>query len=460
MNDASIFRPSILRPLADVLDGLEANDIGTTDKGSLDWGKRDSLLDIWSTAQAIEANTYTLERPHGSVNPWRAAVDSLKREYDRTPRKVGTEVDPMEGARHHVISAPSHKYPSARKVIGRGVAPVQGSIAAPDPDDIRAAMASHLLGYVRNLRIGLNSLNVAQITDAIYGDVLPTIDLGLRRDGSERHGVMAGTDFRTYQQVFDPSHPACMEPVASYAGTGYVLSYSTDDQGRWVATLSPGEPTPTVLPRSGVEYEHAQECGPIYGPRVPRVIWQAHATCSHTDDVRRALTFRASPLARVRLRKSEQVHATQRRILCVMRQDGATTDLSTTRTPLIAPSDREGYVFIGHKLYRRGKVTRKNSARDDRRPVRRAVVARTLPDVTVESRQGWDVLVGELAPGDAFRARVNGTYVLSLTRSPYAGKFNLRLMADAPVGKSGHVALNLQVRSAATVARRLHAAVT
>lgn len=421
------FRPlrATLAALAAEIDTLARSDVSTTDKGALDWGKRDALVEIHDTAEVIAANAFTREREHGSVNPFRAAVDSLAREYDRTPTVVGREVDPFEGARHHVITAPSHKYPNARKVIGRGVAPVIGAMEATDPDDIRQAMAAHLLTYVKGLRIGLRSIAVEQITNAIWGDVLPLVETGLRRDGSLRQSVMLSTDFEAHKQTFDPSNPACREPIYEHN------------------LFTPGR-----FDRSGIERDDQG-----------RVIWQAHATCSHTDATRRALTFRASPLARVRLRKSEQVHATRRRIMCVIRQEGRTIDLGTITSPLIAPSDREGYVFIGHKLYRRGKVTRKNSARDDARTVRRAIVARTLPSATIESRQGWDELVSTLAPGDRFKARVNGTYVLTLTRSPLAGKFNLRLMADAPVGKSGRVALNLQVRSAATVARRLHAAV-
>lgn len=435
-----------------------------------DAGALDNWSDVFTTAETILKNARTRERTHGDVNPQRASVDTLQREYDRTPMIVGRSVDPWEGQRHTWTKTRSKKgvtgirqNMSGKGIIARGVAPVIGSCDAPDPDNVRAAMASHLLSYVRSLRLGLNSLNVAQITDAVYGSELEPVVIGMRDDGTLRMATMLGTDFQVWDEAVPPAHhPALREPI-------------------WEHNV----PAPRTFARHGVERAPVEERGPVYGPRLPVVTWQAHATCSHTDDTRRAST-RRTRLARVKPRKSEASKLEPSRVLCLMRGtdpltgETFTRDLSITRIPLIAPTDHDHVLmtgatddwvmesaFFGHRLRLRGVKSRgkgikretAHAARDRARSERRAIVARTLPSVTIETRQGWDTLAESLAPGDRFHARVNGTYVLTVTRSPHAGKFNLRLMTDAPVGSTGRVALNLQVRSASTVARRLHAAV-
>jgi hypothetical protein len=391
---------------------------------------------IITTGTAIAANAFTVEREHGSVNPTRAGVDRLKREYDRDPVKVGRAVDPWVARDHQVKRRRSHKGNQNDQVVKYGVAPVIGSIDAPDPDDIRAAMASHLLGYVRSVALGLNGQNVCQVATGVYGAELDAVEVGQRADGSIRYSTLVGTEVEARKQVFDPYHPACFEPIAEH-----------------------NQVTRHLLPRQGVEYVTPVEVGPAYGPRRPVVIWQAHANCSHTDATRRASTSRIR-LPRVKARKSEANRIEPRKVLCIMRRDGVTTDLSTTRCPMIAPHVDTGKAWFGHRLFDRGTVARKNPTRADARAARRAVVSRTLPDVTIDSLAGWQALADDFAPGRSERVRVNGRWVLAMSRSPHAGKYNVKVYADAPVGATGHVALNIQVRSAATVARRLHATIT
>lgn len=423
-----------------------------------DAGAGDNWKAILTTAAAIAANAFTLERSHGSVNPTRARVDSLLREYDRDPSPVARRVDPMEGARHQYTKGRNKKGAttyrqnmSGEVVMSYGVAPVQGATDAPNPDNVRAAMASHLLGYVRSLALGLNSLNVCQVTNAIYGDVLDPCVIGMHDDGSDRHAPMIGTDYETKQQVFDPA--AYPYPIAEHNAIA-----------------------PWQGARSGVVCGHVEETAndprPDIGPRRPVVIWQAHANGAHHDETRRANT-RRTRLARVSARKSEALKLETFRTLCVMRtDDGRTIDLSTTRRPLLAPADhngRPGYgdigddviecAWFGHKLMLRGARARKNPARETTRALRRAHVSRSLPAVDITTQASAEVLLADMTPGQSVRLRVNGTFILTVSRR--VGKFNLSLNAGAPVGQTGRAVWHggLQIRSVSTAARRIAHAV-
>jgi hypothetical protein len=410
-----------------------------------DMDAADNWLSILTTGARIAANARTLEREHGSVNATRAAVDKLMREYDRDPSPVARAVDPWDGQRHTYTTGRNKKGAttyrqnmSGKVVMHYGVAPVQGSCEAPDPDDVRAAMASHLLGYVRSLALGLNSLNVCQVTNAIYGAELDPCAIGLRRDGSERYAPMIGTDYATKAQVFDPAHEACREPIWEHNLFG-----------------------PVVMARTGAEYTYGAEHGPDYGPRRPVVTWLATANGSHYASTRRTATFRDYPLPRVSVRKSERERVTQRRVMCIMRKDGVTRDLSTYTRALLAPADHDHVYgadtergFFGHVLMTRGSKARKATGADRARAARSATV-RKLPEMTLSSQASAETLLTELEPGDRLRVRVNSTFVLTVSRR--VGKFNMHLSHGAPVGQTGHVVWRggLQVRSATTAARRI-----
>jgi hypothetical protein len=401
-------------------------------------------LSILTTGALIAANAHTRDREHGSVNAARAAVDRLMREYDRDPSPVARAIDPWEGQRHTYTKGRNKKGAttyrqnmSGKVVMHRGVAPVQGSCEAPDPDDVRQAMASHLLGYVRSLRLGLNSLNVGQITNAVYGSELDPCAIGLRKDGSVRYASMIGTDYETKAQVFDPGHEACREPIWQHNTFG-----------------------PVSMTRPP-ELNYGPETGPTYGPRLPVVTYLAHANASHYVSTRRAATFRDYPLPRVSVRKSERERVTQRQTMCIMRRDGVTTDLSTYRRELLAPTDHAHVFgddiergFFGHRMMVRGIKARKATGADRARASRRATV-RKLPEMTLSSQAAAETFLADMQPGDKHRVRVNGSFVLTVSRR--VGKFNMHLSHGAPVGETGHVVWRggLQVRSPQTAARRL-----
>lgn len=410
-----------------------------------DAGSFDNWSAILTTGALVAANAFTLERDHGTVNAARAAIDSLMREYDRDPSPVARAVDPWEGQRHTYTTgrnkkgATTYRQNMSGKVVMRyGQAPVIGSCDAPDPDDVRAAMASHLLTYVRSLRLGLASLPVCQVTNAIYGSELDPCAIGLHDDGSERYAPMIGTDYEVKRQMFDPSHPALREPIYEHNMFG-----------------------PVVMARTGTEYAWQAETGPDFGPRRPVVIWQAARTCSHHDDTRRADTFRARALPRVSIRKSERERVTQRRVMCIVRKDGVTRDLSTYTRSLLAPADHdhvhgtdEERAFFGHRLMVRGVKARKATGADRARAARSATV-RKLPEMTLSSQAAAETFLADMQPGDRHRVRVNGSFILTVSRRK--GKFNMSMSHGAPVGKVGHVVWKggLQVRSVATAARRI-----
>lgn len=420
-----------------------------------DAGALDNWQDIFSTAQTILKNAQTYDRAHGDVNPQRASVDTLKREYDRMPMVVGRAVDPWQGQYHRVRRGRNKKGATAI-VTAFGAAPVQGSCAAPDPDNVRAAFASHLLTYARHLHGGLVGYNVTAIANHCYGDLLDQVPIGMRDDGSIRYATLLGTEVEAHEEhVPEDWHPGVREPIAEHNAFG-----------------------PVTWSRSGIERGPVDERGPVYGPRLPVVTWQAHATCSHTDETRRGAT-RRTRLARVKPRKSEAHKLAPRRTLCLVRAfdpftgQARTVDLSITRSPLIAPADHDhlgivtdglGLAWFGHRLMLRNVKARQpgkshDPARDRARSERRATVSRTLPGITIESTAGWQAFTADFGKGRSERVRVNDRWILNLSRSEHAGKFNCKVYGDAPVGQTGHVVLNIQVRSAATLARRLSATI-
>lgn len=409
---------------------------------------------ILTTAAQIAQNAFTAERTHGDVNACRAAVDSLMREYDRLPSPVARPVDPFTAGRHEYTTGRNKKGAttyrqnmSGRVVMRYGMPNVIGSCEASDTDDSRATMAEHLLSYVREHAAGgLNAYSVTAIANTCYGDLLDVCDVGLRDDGTVRQSHMIGTEVAVKLQVFDPSHTACREPIAEHN------------------CFTPHDMRPSV------QYEHADATGPDIGPRVPRVAYMPHAACTHYTDTRRRNTFRDRPLPRVQLRASERPRSLTYRTMCVVRSWdatglGTTTDLGTTRRPMIAPADH-GHLFdgehawFGYKVMTRGPLARSNSTRDRATAARRVTVARTLPDVTIGTREGFAELLDGVPVGGRDRWRVNSTFTLTVTRR--TGRFYLSLNHSAPVGQVGKSVWRggLQVRSRDTAARRLHAATT
>jgi hypothetical protein len=306
-----------------------------------------------------------------------------------------------------------------------GHATVQGRVDPTDPTDRRAAFAAHLIGQMDRRPCGLSALAVAKITQQVYGHDLDPVAYGVTSGGAVRFTTLLGGDTVAWSESGVDPTPIEHETAAP-AVQGWTLARSVVD-GISTTVMRPTTPGDAVAP---VEI-------PVSGRTLDadgRVVWQAHATCSHTDETRRRNTARRN-LARVVARKSE------------------TASLATVDgvTPLIASADRPDAIWIGHTLTpRKPRASRKGSHRT--RTVARAAKRDAVPVVDIASDAGWLTLVESVERGQAVKVQVNG-HVVSIARSALAGKVN------ATVTLKGRKVLAVQVRSDATAARRLAAAV-
>lgn len=390
------------------------------------YGNLESYVTTRQIGDAIEANALVLDHEHGAVNAYRAAVDSLMRDTDRDPDVVARNVDPMEGARHSIRTRRNRKGNTVSEVTHYGAATVQGQWSTVDHTDMRQGMSEHLgEQYSRQMVLGRNALDVLRITQATYGPLLDTVSRGQDSSGRSRLVTLLGTDVEMWKETWNPADDP--EAVSAPIVGRMVLERTVTPEGRSEQRLrtvdnDPNVAAPITLTRDGITRQID-----LYHPS-GRVVWLAHANCSHTDDVRRRADRMRLP--RVNVRKAERALV-----------EPVEIGNGQTRQTLMSSADRTDAAWIGHRL-----TKRTDHARRSPRQVK-ATRAKRAHLVEIATEQGWQVLIDDV-PRDTRLTVRSGAWVVTINRSR-SGKFNIR--AKHPE----HKAITIQSRTSTRPAKRL-----